>query len=113
MTSIITHWNTYGPRGVPSGFVLVQNFVQGRRPCLKYIFQFSIFHSRIVYFSYLPVSRRSIEELIMAATRFPNALMQIRTFNARDAPLPVPNSFSKKDSCGNLLRIEDFLSRRS
>lgn len=43
----------------------------------------------------LPVSRRSREVLIMTAIKFPNALMQIRTFNARDAPLPLPNNFWK------------------
>jgi hypothetical protein len=32
----------------------------------------------------------------MTAIKLPNALMQMRTFNARDAPFSLPNSFLKK-----------------
>lgn len=95
MTSVINHWNTYGPRGVPRGLVYVQNCTQGRTPCLKIVLAFILGVGKKIFSAYLPVSRRSREVLIMTAIKLPKALMQIRTFNARDAPLPLPNNFWK------------------
>lgn len=76
MITVRAHFKKYGPKGVPNGRVEVQNLVKGRTPCL-------------------PHSRSTLDCPINTAIRFPNALRQMRKFNALDAPLP-PKTFWKK-----------------
>lgn len=35
ITIVNAHFKTYGPKGVPNGFVDVQKLVHGRTPCLE------------------------------------------------------------------------------
>lgn len=96
MITVKLHFTKYGPSGVPNGLVEVQNEVKGKTPCLSPNNGLrSLPKYTHCFITDLPHSLSIRDCPISTARRFPKALMQIRKFNALEAP-PVPNTFSKK-----------------